>query len=332
MIPATRFRLLRILLWRSLPVLLLLAVADFIAFRRGWVSRDPRLFAGLVMAVCVVMGLLLADTVVSLIRRRLSRLRATGQILLLGGLLAAGLTGTLNWAFSLQGVMVLIEGERLPLFDGRHLQEFDAGLLADPLEMGVTLELVEVELKALDGGQYTPHLRLLVSREDEEVDAMELLSHGSAASGVLRFHGGAFGFAPHIILQKNGETFFDQVVPFLSRREGAAGLGFDGLFTVASEALEVRGAVLLESLDAGLRGHPTLGLTVRRDGQVLGAGKLRPGEFAELEGGYRVGFSGLKKWAEIDISRRNYPGPILWGGAVALAGAVVWIAALFVRP
>ena len=54
--------------------------------------------------------------------------------------------------------------------------------------------------------------------------------------------------------------------------------------------------------------------------------------FADLDGGYRVGFSGLKNWAEIDISRRNYPGPILWGGAMALAGAVVWIAALFVRP
>ena len=70
---------------------------------------------------------------------------------------------------------------------------------------------------------------------------------------------------------------------------------------------------------------------MRRDGQVLGAGKLRPGEFADLEGGYRVGFAGLKKWAEIDISRRNYPGPILWGAGVAAAGVLVWLLAMVLK-
>jgi len=313
-------------------VLLVAAVLDFLSFRRGWLSRDPRLFAALVVSICLVLAILLVDALVGLLGRRLRWLEASGRLLLLGGLLVAGLAGTFNWAFSLQGYMVLTEGETLPLFHGLHLQEFDAGPLADPMELGLNIELVEVKLKGLGDGTYTPRVLLRVKRGEEAAVNLTLISHGSVPFGSLRFHGGAFGFAPHIVLEKDGRVFFDKVVPFTSRRDAASGVAFDGLFTVAEESLEVRGAVLLDDLDERLRGHPTLGLTVRRDDRILGTGRLRPGEAADLEEGFRVGFSGLRKWAEIDISRRNYAAPILWGGGAAMAGACVSLLALFVRP
>ena len=43
-----------------------------------------------------------------------------------------------------------------------------------------------------------------------------------------------------------------------------------------------------------------------------------------IEEGYRIGFAGLEKWSEVDVSRRTYGGAVLAGAALALAGAVLW--------
>ena len=85
-----------------------------------------------------------------------------------------------------------------------------------------------------------------------------------------------------------------------------------------------RGALTLEDLDDDMKGHPTLELVAERDGAVVGKGTLRPGAFAELSDGTRVAFSGLRRWSEIDFSRRRYPLPMLAGAALLVLGLLVW--------
>ena len=51
---------------------------------------------------------------------------------------------------------------------------------------------------------------------------------------------------------------------------------------------------------------------------------MLPGHFAEIEQGYSIGFAGLEKWSEVDISRRNYRKTVLAGSVIAVIGAVLW--------
>jgi hypothetical protein len=127
------------------------------------------------------------------------------------------------------------------------------------------------------------------------------------------------------VITKSGEAVFDRHVPFTTvARDDGRTLSFDGALTIEKERLAVRGAISLDSLDDELRGHPRLGLRVERDGRPFGEGELEVGHFAKLQDGYAIGFAGMKKWSEIDISRRNYPEPILAGAGLMLAGLVVW--------
>ena len=59
-------------------------------------------------------------------------------------------------------------------------------------------------------------------------------------------------------------------------------------------------------------------------GEPLGQGTLLPGHFADLDEGFRVGFVDLKRWSEIDVSRRNYGEPVLGAGLVAVLGVLIW--------
>ena len=86
----------------------------------------------------------------------------------------------------------------------------------------------------------------------------------------------------------------------------------------------MEGSVDLATLDAAMKGHATLVLSVRREGAAIGRGKLLPGHFADLEQGYRLGFAGLQKWSEVDVSRRTYGSAVLAGAALALGGVVLW--------
>jgi hypothetical protein len=146
----------------------------------------------------------------------------------------------------------------------------------------------------------------------------------SDSSGSLRFFQGAFGFAPRIVILHEETTLFDRVVPFVTERQGASGISFEGRFTLESERLDVQGVIDLANLDEALRGHAILHLEVSQDGLPLGSGSLRPGHFAEIEKGYRIGFAGLEKWSEVDIMRRNYGQVVVAGAALALAGALLW--------
>ncbi len=120
-------------------------------------------------------------------------------------------------------------------------------------------------------------------------------------------------------------------MPFTTRRQDPESLSFAGDFVVSDAGLSIRGTVDLTSLDEGLRGHAALNLSVTKEGVLLGEGRLLPGHFAEIEQGYRIGFAGLEKWSEIDISRRNYGAIVLAGLFASLVGALSWAVARWVE-
>jgi len=303
--------------------LLALALADWVGLKRGWLSHAPSLLA-------VLVAILLASLVIDAVRLvaatrsgRVERLRGSAGLVVVLGLLLAGSAGMANWLLSLQGYAILTESQRVELSGGEQLQEFDAGPLSDVGEMKIALTLSELELQPAPGG-FLPASRLICERPGRDPVALAVRPGESAGCGSLVFHQGAFGFAPRIVIQHRGGDTFDRVVPFLTRREGESGVAFEGDFTVASEGLHVRGVVDLASLDASMRGHARLRLEVTREGHTLGHGELLPGHFAEIDNGYRIGFAGLDKWSEIDVSRRNYGRWVLAGAVLSSLGALAW--------
>lgn len=305
-------------------LLLLVAIADWIGLKSGALSHPAWVLAALAGAVIVSMlgRLLVVPWSIRAGRRKAGP--AIGECLLVTGVLVALGAGSANWMLGLQGFVVLNEGDAIPLHGGSHLQQFDGGPLARIEEMHVTLALEELILQPAGPGLFYPESHLRVQRDAAQPENVVVSPRASGSAGRLRFHQGAFGFAPRIVILKEEEEIFDRVVPFTTRREGLAGLSFAGTFTIEGERLAVEGSVDLDSLDAGMRGHATLALAVTHDGAPIGRGSLMPGHFADLEQGYRIGFAGLKKWSEIDISRRTYGGAVIAGAALALGGALVW--------
>jgi hypothetical protein len=312
----------------ALPWLLLgLAAADWVALKTGWLPHPPEVLAAL--ATLAILSLLarflltLRELSAAPGNRRRGRLATAAETLLVAGLLAALAAGSLHWARGVQGFVVLYEGEAVPLDHGSHLQELTLGPLARLEDLDLVLGLEELELRPLGGGAFSPRSRLRVEHRGT-ARSLEVGSGSPAAAGPFHFYQGAFGFAPRIVLVSGEETVFDRVVPFTTERRGPNGVTFAGVFTVERESLTVHGEVDLASLDEGLRGHATLHLTVLRDGGLLGRGSLLPGHFADLGGGWRVGFAGLSKWSEVDVARRGGAAVLEGGLAAALAGALLW--------
>lgn len=242
--------------------------------------------------------------------------------LALAGVAAIFGGGLANWLFSLQGFVILTEADAIPLQATAHLQELEAGPLSDPEELAAMLQLEKLELRPAAGG-FVPASVLRVLRSEDNAK-LTLTPADAGRVGTLRFHQGAFGFAPRIVITKDDRTVFDRQVPFATNVHDERKLGFSGTFTIARERLLVRSAIDLSSLDDRMRGHATLGVSVSKDGRELGRGELKPGHFADLADGYRIGYAGMKRWSEIDIARRNYPEPMLaglflivWGGVAA---------------
>jgi len=312
-------------------LLLLLAVADWVGLKAGRLEHPAWLLAALVGGAVLALGSRLIVVAQGLRPGSERRGRAAGESLLIAGILVALVAGSANWLLGLQGFVVLLEGEAVPLHGGTHLQQFDGGPLARIDEMDVALLLEELELVASGPGNFFPRSHLLVTHSEDAPVMLSLDRNGAGSTGSLRFFQGAFGFAPRIVILKDGEELFDRVVPFTTRTREQAGISFAGTFTVEQEQLHVDGAVDLDSLDEGMRGHATLTLTVAREGRLLGRGRLIPGHFAEIDEGLRIGFAGLEKWSEIDVSRRHYGGAVLTGALIALAGAVVWPVAAWRR-
>jgi hypothetical protein len=304
--------------------LLVALVGLWLAMRRGGIPMVPSLFAAGVGVFMLFAVAWLVSTVAGAFKGRIRPITATAEILVGAGLLAVSGGGMTNWALGLQGNVVLLEGDRTPLSKTSQLLAFDAGPLARMREMRGILELVELGLVP-EGGGFLPESRLRFVRGHGEVPRELKLGPGApAVDGSLRFYQGAFGFAPRIVVVKDGRTVLDEKIPFRTQQTAPGLLRFEGEFEVASEGLQIQGAISLEGLNENMKGHPKLGLIVRKGGRNLGGGELMPGHFAEIAEGYRVGFAGMTRWSEIDISRRNYPLPILVGAGVALLGLCLW--------
>jgi hypothetical protein len=307
-------------------LLLLLAAADLVALKTGRLGHRPEVLAvlfALAAAAFLVRWAQLARAVVN----GHGRGRGLGELLTVSGLLLTLAAGSANWLLGLQGYVILVEGESVALHGGGQLQEFNAGPMARLEEMGVTMTLAELELVATGEGRFYPASRITVATAGEPPIEHEVTPNTEAGHGALRFHQGAFGFAPRIAILQGDDPVrevFDRVVPFLTRRQGDSGIGFDGSFDLEAEGLRVEGMVDLASLDEGMRGHATLRLAVEKAGRPLGEGGILPGQFAAIDEGYRVGFVDLQRWSEIVVSRRNYGSLVFVGAGLALVGLLFW--------
>lgn len=304
--------------------LLGLSIADWWALRRGAVQHPPTLLAAVVVLVVVCFGLRMVVLAWHLTTDRSRPIRRAAELTVLAGIILALLAGTANWLLRLQGTVILSEREAVPLHGGSALQVFEGGVFSNIEEMGLTLALEELELRPVDEGGYYPVSQLRVWERPEAAEVFEVSRSQRGAFGSLRFHQGAFGFAPRIVILHEGETLFDRVVPFLTERFAHQGVSFEGRFTVEEAAMEVDGSVDLSSLDEAMRGHARLVLGIEVGGEPLGRGELSMGHFADLDRGYRVGFAGLERWSEIVIARRNYGQFVRAGGMLALVGLAVW--------
>jgi hypothetical protein len=313
----------RALAWA--PWLLLgLAFADLAALKTGIISHAPAGLAAIFGATLVAFLARIAQVSWDLGRARRTLGGGIPELVLLAGFVAVVVGGMTNWLLGLQGAVILSEGETVRLHRGAELQVFEAGPLARLDEMKMVVTLDELELIPAGPDAFYPLSRLRVRRRDDEPLSLEVTPRAWARAGTLRFHQGAFGFAPRIVVLEGERAVFDGVVPFTTERRGRDGISLEGEVPGPAEGLQIRGAVDLATLDDGMRGHATLVLAVTRGDRLLGRGSLVPGRFADIEDGYRIGFAGLEKWSEIDISRRNYREVVLAGAAVALAGTLLW--------
>jgi hypothetical protein len=319
-IRSTRRRILTGLHW-LLPVL---AVLDWWLLRTTPLDHPVGLLAALAALAVIswMAGLVVVTTRVVLKREAIPS--AAGSMLLLAGLSLGVGAGLVNWAWSLQGYVVLKEAEAMPLHHGTHLRALEQGPLADLGRLDLTLQLVELELRPTEDGLIYPESTIRVQDRSGGVEEMVVTPWKNAAVGDMRFYQGAYGFAPRIVVTGDGETLVDEIVPFTTEaRERSGRVRYEG--RVEADEIAVDGIVDTSSLDEAMRGHVALALEVRRDGEILGAGRLLPGHFADLDGGYRVGFAGMEQWSEIDFSRRNYRRVSLAGFMLAVLGCV-WIA------
>jgi hypothetical protein len=302
---------------------------DLVGFRSGWWSHPAWGFAALGAVALAALSVELLLTIHEL-RRREGRIARAGRALAIAGLLAMAASGSANWLLRLEGYTILKEREAVPLTSGKHLLRFEPGPLADASELDVVLQLTELELLPAGGG-FWPEARLEVAPRSGAPSTLVLRQDRSATSGTLRFHLGAFGFAPRIVLLRDGETLFDQTVMFETRRLGAEAITFASDVPVGREGLVVNGEVRVTGMDERMKGHPQLRVRVQKDGVLLGEGELLPGHFAEIGGGYRVGLAGLTRWAEIIVSRRSYGVAIFAGVAMLTAGLALWSMAAWRR-
>lgn len=309
-----------------------LATVGFgVAMRQEWVERQPAtlaLMVGVLFVGCAVQAIAL---LVSARRKTEGRGRALTAVLGLAGLLVSLGAGLEHWLTGIEGTLLLNEGESLPLGAQSHFRDLEVGPLASSAALAAAVELVKVEL--LPGGPegFSPEAQLRLLVQGQPVAKAVVSLRQVAPLGSLLVLQGAFGFAPRIGITRDGQAVFDERVPFTTAFDGPRGLRFERDFTLEKEALSLHGVVDLDSLDADMKGHATLRLDVSRAGTPLGRGALTPGQFADLEGGYRVGFVGLSRWSEIIVTSPRPRRSMFAGFAVAALGLLAWVGAVIVE-
>jgi hypothetical protein len=96
-------------------LLLLVAVADWVALKTGVAPHSPPLLATIVALAMGAFAVRIGHLLILLSSARRGRVKRSAELVLLLGLLASLLSGTANWALSLQGFVVLNEREKVRL-------------------------------------------------------------------------------------------------------------------------------------------------------------------------------------------------------------------------
>jgi hypothetical protein len=304
-------------------VLVLAAAAHLAAMKAGRSAPRPEVLAVIVAIAALAAGAMGAIALVR-VARGPGRVAPAAEALVALGLLSSAAAGSWNWARGIQGAVLLVEEEPVHLGRAGDLDAFARGPLADAGELDLTMAVARVTLEPVGPGGFRPVTRLKVLDRAGQEEGLSVSRSTAAVYRSLVFHQGAFGFAPRLYVVKDGRTLLDTFVPFRTAREGPDGVSFLGELEITAERLLLRGAVTLEDLGEDMKGHPTLELVAERDGAVVGKGTLRPGAFAVLSDGTRVAFSGLRRWSEIDFSRRTYRLPMLAGAVLLALGLVAW--------
>lgn len=315
----------------AVAVMALAFVAYLGAVKRGFVGPRPE-FLGGVATIVLVLGVAWTGAAALAARRGPRRVAAIGEALLAAGISLVAAGGLANWAFGMQGLVVLFERQPHAVHGPADLEAFSGGPLADAGALDFTLALARLRFAPAgkDGFKALSELKLLDATGEER--ALSVQVGRAAVHRDLVLHQGAFGFSPHLVVAAGGQKVFDEFVPFRTVVDGRGGVGFVGDLEVPAAKLAIRGRITLEDLDDEMRGHPTLELELREgEGPVQGI-TLKPGEVADLGRRVRVGFTGLSRWAEIDLSHRTYPVPILAGAALFVIGALLWPLGAWRRP
>jgi len=300
------------------------SAAYLVAVRRDLIPVNRASFATLV-ALSAVSASVVAVHAALRAATRPRRLSALAEALAAAGLVAVAVAGCAGWAFRIRGVVVVPEREPIRLSRPEDVNAVDAGPLANLRDLDVTVGLARLKLVGAGPGHFraVSFLKVL-SGEGEEV-GLRVAAGEPARFRTLVFKQGAFGFLPHIVIEKSGHVLLDTSVPFRTLRDAEPGLAFLGDFTVREEDLAVHGAVTLADLNDEMNGHPTLELVIERSGKPLGSGNLKPGEFVDLPEGFRVGFTGLRRWSEIDFATRTWAYRAMYAGfGVFLVGVLLW--------
>lgn len=316
---------------RSVRIARFAALASSVAFavilvatKAGRLQSRPWLLTWLGIAVLAAGAGALGVALRRLAREGDRRGARLAECVLFLGLVVTSAAGIATWAVGMRGYVILTEGDAVPLDVGGHLAGVSAGPMAPVSDLAGTLRLTRLELRPDGAGGFTAASILEMVGADGTVRKAEVGPEGGASIGSLRLLQGAFGFAPRLILQKDGVTVFDQRVHFTTRRDGPRGIAFEGELDVAEHGLRVVAAMDLSGLDDQMKGHPVLVAELRRAGEALGVGRLQPGHGATVREGWHLGYGGLAMWSEIDMARRSSRAPAILGMVLVLAGAVAW--------
>jgi hypothetical protein len=256
--------------------------------------------------------------------------QAAGEALAMLGLLVLVGAGLSNWLLEYRGLLLLQEGDAVVLGPESHLRDLTVGPLGRLTQPSGLLQLDRVRLLPAEAG-FVAESSLRYTDDDGKARDVMIRTGGPARVGPVTLHQGAFGFVARIVVQHQGTTLFDRWVPIESKVDERRAIAFDAKLDVGQAGVTLAVAVGLDHLDEAMKGHPVLGVELRKGDEVLGAGELLPGHGATMTDGWHVGFGGLKRWSELDLSRESFPRTALGGIALTLAGTMVFAAARWRR-
>jgi hypothetical protein len=255
--------------------------------------------------------------------------RDFGEALGMAGVFLLALAGFANWAFEYRALMVLQEGEQVML-DGAHLDAEASGPLGGRIRPNGSLRLEKVRWVVAEDG-FLAESDLRYASPAGGTNELTIVSgRSSARVGGVFLHQGAFGFVPRIVVSHDRKKLYERWTPIHSRFEPGRAVAFEETIDIEPDVTLSVG-VSLDRLDEEMKGHPVLGLQLRRGQEVIGAGELLPGHGADLREGWHVGFAGLRRWSEIDIVSEPHRRTALLGASMAVVGGIVFALAAWRR-